>query len=193
MNAVCSRRVSLLLSPILPTLLSPTTPPPQPRHFAPLTLWLCSGPPAIGPCLLSGAEGLLPLGSWPGLRSGLAGSPVGVAESGSRCFMFVSRCYGRVVHLRQLSTPCCHDAVAFGFRRVNVPPDGDFHPAVWAPLQAHESRLQPAALPPCRAAFKLLNVILVSCASPPEGGTRAPAKASIQRGESPRQAERSPA
>src|SRR5881227_2043172 len=27
--------------------------------------------------------------------------------------------YGRVVHLRQPPTPCCHDAVAFGHRRVN--------------------------------------------------------------------------
>ena len=52
-----------------------------------------------------------------------------------------SRCYGRVVHFRQLSTSCCHDAVAFGFRRVNVPPGGDFHPAVCTPSQAHERRL----------------------------------------------------
>ena len=51
-----------------------------------------------------------------------------------------SHCYGRVVHLRQLPTPCCHDAVAFGYRRVNVPPDGDFHPAVCTPSQAHERR-----------------------------------------------------
>jgi hypothetical protein len=35
-------------------------------------------------------------------------------------------------------TPCCHDAVAFGYRRVNVPPDGDFHPAVCTPPQAHK-------------------------------------------------------
>ena len=31
----------------------------------------------------------LPTGSWPGLRTALAGSPVGVAESGSRCVMFI--------------------------------------------------------------------------------------------------------
>ena len=66
-----------------------------------------------------------------GLRSWLAGSPVGQAESGSLCVMFLMpRCYGPVVHLRQLPTPCCHNAVAFGYRRVNVPPDRDFHPAV---------------------------------------------------------------
>ena len=53
--------------------------------------------------------------------------------------MFVMpHCYGRVVHLRQLSTSCYHDAVAFGYRRVNVPPDGDLHPAVSTPSQAHE-------------------------------------------------------
>lgn len=39
---------------------------------------------------------------------------------------------------------CCHDAVAFGHRRVNVPPGGDFHPAIWAPSQAHERGLQSA-------------------------------------------------
>ena len=81
----------------------------------------------------------LPHGSWPGLRTALAGSPVGAAESGSRCVMSVmSRCYGRVVHLRQLPTPCCHDAVAFGYRPVNVRPDGDLHPAMWTSSQAHE-------------------------------------------------------
>src|SRR5271157_4246712 len=83
-------------------------------------------------------ELLLP-GSWRELRSALAGSLVGIAESSSLCVMSVmSRRYGRVVHLRQLSTPCHHGAVAFGFRRVNVPPGRDFHPAVWAPSQAHE-------------------------------------------------------
>ena len=75
-------------------------------------------------------------GPWPRLRSALTGSPVGMAVSGLRCLMsYMSRCYGRVVHLRQLSTSCCHDAVAFGYRRVNVPLDGDFHPAVCTPSQ----------------------------------------------------------
>ena len=90
---------------------------------------------------------LLPQGSWQGLRTTLAGSPVGPAVSGSRCIMcHVTVCYGRVVHLRQLPTPCRHDAVAFGCRRVNVPPDGDLHPAVWTPSQAHEGR--PLCRPP---------------------------------------------
>jgi len=78
----------------------------------------------------------LPFRSWPGLRNSarrLAGrcSRIGFT-------LCLSRCYGRVVHLRQLPTPCCHDAVAFGYRRANVPPDGDFHPAVCTPSQAHK-------------------------------------------------------
>jgi hypothetical protein len=40
------------------------------------------------------------------------------------------QCYGLAVHLRQLSTPCRHDAVAFGHRPVILRPDGDFHPAM---------------------------------------------------------------
>ncbi len=53
--------------------------------------------------------------------------------------------YGQVVHLQQLSTPCYHGAVAFGFRRVNVPPGGDFHPAMCTPSQAHERGIYSAA------------------------------------------------
>ena len=86
-------------------------------------------------------------GSWPRLRTALAGSPVGAAESGSLCLIVLSRRYGRVVHLQQLSTPCRHDAVAFGCRRVNVPPDGDFHPAVCTPSQAHECAVCPRFRP----------------------------------------------
>ena len=60
----------------------------------------------------------------------------------------MARGYGRVVHLRQLPTPCCHDAVAFGSRPVNDRPGGDFHPAEWTPSQAHEC----GGLPPlCEA------------------------------------------
>jgi hypothetical protein len=69
----------------------------------------------------------------------VVGSPVGTAESGLRSVLSGrSRGYGRVVHLRQLPTPCGHGAVALGCRPVNVRPDGDSHPAVWAPSQAHE-------------------------------------------------------
>ena len=79
---------------------------------------------------------VFPCRSWPGLR-------ISARRLAGRCSrigftLCWSHCYGRVVHLRQLPTPCCHDAVAFGYRRVNVPPDGDFHPAVCTPPQAHE-------------------------------------------------------
>jgi hypothetical protein len=37
-----------------------------------------------------------------------------------------------------ISDKCCHGAVAFDYRRVNDPPDRDFHPAVCTPPQAHE-------------------------------------------------------
>src|SRR5437867_3883167 len=73
------------------------------------------------PALERGQREKFPWRSWRGLRTALAGSPVGVAESGLRCVMFdMSRYYGRVVHLRQLPTSCRHDAVAFGYRRVNA-------------------------------------------------------------------------
>src|SRR5439155_25965695 len=38
---------------------------------------------------------------------------------------------------------------AFGYRRVNVPPDGDFHPAVWTPSQAHERGIYAASMSGC--------------------------------------------
>jgi hypothetical protein len=142
MNPVLSRWVSLLTSCSLPTLLSSTTPPPQPRHLVPFRLCFCSGLSASGPSRLAATEGLLPSRSWLRLRNSarrLAGRC-----SRIRFTLCCSLCYGRVVHFRQLPTPCCHDAVAFGFRRVNVSPGRDFHPAVGTPSQAHARGLQSA-------------------------------------------------
>jgi hypothetical protein len=133
------QRVSLLSSSTRPTVLSPITRPSPSRHFSPSTLFLWPEGQTRRPCDRGITEGHFPPGFGSGLRAALAGSPVGLAESGSRCAMFLrSRCYGPVVHLRLLPTPCCHDAVAFNYRRVNVPPDRDFHPAVRTPSQAHE-------------------------------------------------------
>jgi hypothetical protein len=133
------QRVSLLLSSTLPTVLSPTTPPPPSRHFCSSTVFFWSEGQTRRPCVPRNTEGHFPPGFGSGLRTALAGSPVGLAESGSLCAMFLmSRRYGPVVHLRLLPTPCRHDAVAFDCRRVNVPPDRDFHPAVSTPSQAHE-------------------------------------------------------
>ena len=116
------------------------------------------------PVRQGGQREMLPLGFWPGLRTALAGSPVGVAESDLLCVMFnMSPHYGRVVHFRLLPTPCCHDAVAFGYRRVNFPPDGDFHPTMCTPSQAHERarpRAQPS--PPAPKRWILATLLLLS-------------------------------
>src|SRR6266568_3601254 len=62
-------------------------------------------------------------------------------------------CYGLAVHLRQLPTLCCHNAVAFGHRLVNRQPDGDFHPAMWVRSQAHHGAPDGAFLEPgCHSA-----------------------------------------
>lgn len=95
------------------------------------------------PLALRREREFFPCRSWPGLRNSarrLAGrcSRIGF----TLCW---SRRYGRVVHLRRLSTPRCHGAVAFGYRRVNVPPDGDFHPAVCTISQAHERGVHAAS------------------------------------------------
>ena len=73
-----------------------------------------------------------------GLRSALAGSSHRLAQSSSRCSSTMILGYGLAVHLWQLATPCRHDAVAFGHRPVILRPDGDSHPAMQAPSQAHE-------------------------------------------------------
>lgn len=95
-----------------------TTPAPPFFFFVPFMLSFCTGRPASGPSRRVTTEGSLPSRSWPGLRTAPAVSPVGVAESGSRC----------VVHFvtdglfTSGSSPpqCCHGAVAFGYRPVNA-------------------------------------------------------------------------
>jgi len=122
----------------------------QPQHSCPFTLFSAGGRRPENPARRQRDN--FPRGSWPGLGfpcktrfawvpfgTALAGWPVGAAESGSRCVLSgMARGYGRVVPLRQLPTPCCHDAVAFGSRPVNDRPGGDFHPAEWTPSQAYE-------------------------------------------------------
>ena len=66
---------------------------------------------------------------------------------------FASQFYGLSVHFRLLSTPCRHDAVAFGHRLVNRQPDGDFHPAMWVRSQAHHGA--PDGACEARAVLKL--------------------------------------
>jgi hypothetical protein len=137
----------------LPAFLVPTSNPSVPNHsttpvppFGFVHRSLCSGPPASPPGCPEAPKEISP-------RSVLAGASLStrsLAAWCSRigftlCHVFMSRCYGRVVHFRLLPTPCCHGAVAFRFRRVNVSPDRDFHPAVCTPSQAR-ARGPPARL-----------------------------------------------
>ncbi len=46
--------------------------------------------------------------------------------------------YGLVIRLRLLSTPSLDDAVTFDYGQPVLLSDGDFHPTVGAPSQAHE-------------------------------------------------------
>jgi len=122
----------------------------QPQHSCPFTLFSAGDRRPENPARRQRDN--FPRGSWPGLGfpcktrfawvpfgTALAGWPVGAAESGSRCVLSgMARGYGRVVQLRQLPTPCGHDAVAFGSRPVNDRPGGDFHLAEWTPSQAYE-------------------------------------------------------
>jgi hypothetical protein len=120
-------------------------PPHRPNHgICSCSLFLSArGRTPVNLLPLRGRRESFPLGSWRGLRSAIAGSPVGMAESDSRCAIFImSLCYGRVVHLRQLPTPCCHDAVAFGFRQVNLCLTGTFTPLCSTHSQAHDRGLQ---------------------------------------------------
>jgi hypothetical protein len=140
MNTVLvPRGGSLLIAPMLPNVPSPATPPLQSGHLSSIHAFLCQDHRPGNPAAHRGRRG----------SSSHAGYDRGFAQrSQARRTAWPNRVhfaslraslrYGPLVHLRQLSTPCCHDAVAFGHRRVNEPPDGDFHPAVWAPSQAHE-------------------------------------------------------
>jgi hypothetical protein len=73
--------------------------------------------------------------------------------------LYMSCRYRPVVHLRQLPTPCCHDAVAFDCRRVNVPSDRDFHPVECTPSQAHDRAVHGASALPRRGRSKLLHAV----------------------------------
>jgi hypothetical protein len=103
-------------------------------------------------------------GSWRGLRTALAGSPVGAAESGSLCTMFfMLRRYGRVVHLRQLSTRCCHRRSSLRFQAGErsawrgLPPR-----CVYALTGARVRQISAAFLTNCFPAFLLSSVLFSS-------------------------------
>lgn len=138
---------SVLVPMGLPAYLAHTSNPSVPNHgICSCSLFLSArGRTPVNLLPLRGRRESFPLGSWRGLRSAIAGSPVGMAESDSRCAIFImSLCYGRVVHLRQLPTPCCHDAVAFGFRQVNLCLTGTFTPLCSTHSQAHDRGIHAA-------------------------------------------------
>src|SRR4030095_10212169 len=132
---------TVLVPPGLPASLAHTSCPSVSNH-PPATSWLLSRSPFCsvhGRCpvrLLPRAEHLLRggLGYVTDFAQRSQAHPAGWPNRVHFVSCGMKPRYGRTVHLRQLPTPCYHDAVAFGYRRVNAPPDGDFHPAMCAPL-----------------------------------------------------------
>ena len=129
----------------------------HPRHFCSFTLASVRGRRPVDRICFSRFQELFP--AWVLVRT----SPNArwlVGRLGrigfTLCHVSHVTCYGLVVHFRQLPTPCYHDAVAFGYRRVNVSPDGDSHPAGCTPSQAHERarpRAQQRRRPRCNDLF----------------------------------------
>jgi hypothetical protein len=128
-----------------PCLLRPHFQPFRPQPLRHPSHGICSGSLFLLPVTAShgtlpsfqGRGSLFPHGCCHGLCTASAGSPVGAAESGSRRVIILSTLLRMDCSPPAAATSCCHDAAAFGFRRVNFPPDGDLHPAVWTPSQAH--------------------------------------------------------
>ena len=136
-----------VLSPAgLPAYLVLTSNPSVPNHstapvppFGFVHLLLCSGPLASQPMEpLGSRREFIPDRFWLRLRSAVAVSPSGVAESDSRCVIF---------HLTLLRTGCSLSAAShlvlprrscLRFQAGEPPPDRDFHPAVCTPSQAHD-------------------------------------------------------
>jgi hypothetical protein len=86
------------MSSTLPTLLSPTTPPLQPRHLCPFTFVLCSWPQVRGPDFVWEIQGLIP--SWVMTQA----SPVPSKLAGRRGRIGFTLCH--VHHVTLLRTGC---------------------------------------------------------------------------------------
>jgi len=73
------------------------------------------------------------------LRLSLAGSPVHADRIEFTATAHTNRlCYGLVVLVPLLSTPCCHDAVTVRYRTILHRTEADFHRPSPSPSQAHE-------------------------------------------------------
>ena len=83
-------------------------------------------------------------------------------------------CYGLVVLVPLLSTPCCHDAVTVRYRTALHRTEADFHRPIPTPSQAHERDRSPVAAAP-HAAGCLVEPDVPLRAGPLRAGTaRAP-------------------
>ena len=76
------------------------------------------------------------------LRHSLEGSPIHADRIEFTCLCVSRRCYGLVVLVPLLSTPCCHDAVTVRYPTTLRRRETDFHRSVFPPSQAHERDLQ---------------------------------------------------
>ena len=72
------------------------------------------------------------------LRHSLEGSPIHADRIEFTCLCVSRRCYGLVVLVPLLSTPCCHDAVTVRYPTTLRRRETDFHRSVFPPSQAHE-------------------------------------------------------
>ena len=102
----------------LPSIPPSTTVLPFPQHGF-RTLPQSDGLPRLSPGKTSSVEGIPSRGQ--GFTIVYAGSPTGLAESGSLS-------YGLDIHLQLLPTPPRGDAVTIGYKFRNAKPDGDLHP-----------------------------------------------------------------
>jgi len=78
------------------------------------------------------------------LRQSLEGSPIHADRIEFTCLCISRLCYGLVVLVPLLSTPCCHDAVTVRYPTALRRRGTDFHRSVFPPSQAHERRRRAA-------------------------------------------------
>ncbi len=130
MNAACPRRVSLIIAGGLPAIPSPTID---------VSSGDSPGCPAIQLCAYR------PLYR---LRHSVEGSPIHadrIEFTAAACLG--NLCYGPVVLVALLSTPCCHDAVTLRYLTALHRKETDSHRSVFPPSQAHDRDRSPVAAP----------------------------------------------
>ena len=122
MNAACPRRVPLIMATGLPTIPTPTI----------------GAPTGDRPA----ASGFAP--ALTGFTFCAQARPATPTESSSRrTVSLTALCFGLVVLVPLLSTPCCHDAVTVRYRTTPRRTGTDSRRSVSSPSQAHEQRAPP--------------------------------------------------